>query len=126
MQPQKNSQLGFQGDVQFRSINQLPTGATPIQYKPLALGEHSGHQHILTGDYQLFEYKGEIYAAIGSDGATLQHVHESNFKGKEWTTHDLLPVADHSPIVMQPNQVMRFGIQRAYNPYSKLMEKVID
>ena len=119
-------QRGHQGDVQLCTVSTLPTDATPIQSRPLALGERSGHQHVLTGDYQLFEFKGEVYAAIGSDGAILQHVHENNFKGKAWATKELLPIADHKPITLTPNQVVRFSIQRAYNPYSKLMEAVID
>lgn len=119
-------QRAHQGDVQFRTIDCLPEGAVPVQPKPLALGEHSGHCHILTGDYQLFEFEGETYAAVGTDGAMLQHVHENNFKGKAWTTTEVLPIADHQPIQLQPKQIIRFGIQQSYNPYTRMMNRVID
>ena len=90
----------------------------------IALGEHSGHQHIMTGDVQLFEMDGVIYAAVGSDGATLQHVHESRFNG-DYNTKKVIEKADHNPLKLDEG-IYQFFIQGAYNPYKKLMEKVID
>jgi uncharacterized protein YkuJ len=69
---------GHQGDVQFKQIGKLPTNAKKIQNKPIALGEHSGHMHILTGDVEMFEVDGKIICAVGFDGARLQHIHEIN------------------------------------------------
>lgn len=116
---------GHQGDVQFANIKSLPKGAVKIQNKPLALGEHSGHMHVLTGEVELFEHNGTLFACVGSDGARLQHVHESNFKESHWITTEELPIADHGSHLL-PEGIYEFYIQNSYNPYSKLMEKVID
>lgn len=116
---------GHQGDVQFFSINSIPANAVKVQNKPLAYGEHSGHQHVLTGDVQLFEVDGRIIASVGSDGARLQHVHESNFSEKCWGSTDEIQIADHGSHLLSQG-VYEFYIQNSYNPYSKLMEKVID
>lgn len=120
----KNQIRFHQGDVQGRSISSLPKDAVKIKSKPIALGEHSGHQHILTGDVELFELNGVTYAAVSSDGATLQHVHESRFNG-DYSTMKPIEKADHNPIPLKEG-VYEFFIQGAYNPYKKLMEKVID
>lgn len=114
-----------QGDVQGFTVNKIPAGAKKIAHRPIAYGEHSGHQHCLTGDCELFEHEGKIYASVGSDGAVLQHVHESNFSVKDWTKTTPLKVADHNPVKLEEG-VYEFFIQNAYNPYSKLMEKVLD
>lgn len=120
-----NNQIkGHQGDVQFRSIKSLPKGAVKIEQKPVALGEHSGHQHIVTGDYEMYEYEGKILTVVGSDGATLQHVHESRFDGN-YASKKVIEKADHNPIPLKEG-VYEFFIQGAYNPYKKIMEKVID
>lgn len=116
---------GHQGDVQFKSINSLPAGAKRIENTSLAYGEHSGHQHVLTGDVQLFEFEGRFIAAVGSDGARLQHIHESNFTAKAWKSTEELPIADHGSHLL-PEGIYEFYIQNSYNPYSKLMEKVVD
>jgi hypothetical protein len=115
---------GHQGDVQFRTVKKLPVGAVKINHKPIALGEHSGHEHIITGDVQLFELNGIIYAAIGSDGAILQHIHESKFSGN-FKSKKVIEKADHKPLSLEPG-IYEFFIQGAYNPYKKIMEKVID
>jgi len=116
---------GHQGDVQFSSITSIPAGAVKVNNRPIAYGEHSGHQHVLTGDVELFEFEGRLIAAVGADGARLQHCHESNFTDKCWTTTEEIAVADHASHMLPPGNY-EFFIQNAYNPYSKLMEKVID
>lgn len=114
-----------QGDVIGRSIASLPKEAKKISNKPIALGEHSGHMHVLTGDVEMFEFEGKILTAVGKDGARLQHVHESNFNSGLWQTTEELPLADHKSHVI-PEGIYEFHIQNSYNPYSKLMEKVLD
>lgn len=116
---------GHQGDVQFQSIMSIPAGAVKIKNKPIALGEHSGHQHVLTGNVELFEYEGKIIAAVGEDGARLQHCHESDFSEKCWTSIDEIKIADHASHFL-PAGNYEFFIQNSYNPYSEIMEKVID
>lgn len=116
---------GHQGDVQFKQVNAIPAGAIKVANRPIAYGEHSGHQHVLTGDVEMFEFEGRLIAVVGGDGARLQHCHESNFTDKCWTTTEEIPVADHASHLL-PVGNYEFYIQNAYNPYSKLMEKVID
>lgn len=116
---------GHQGDVQFKAIEKLPSNAVKIDHKPLAFGEHSGHMHVLTGDVQLFEVDGKIIAAVGGDGARLQHVHESNFTARAWSKTTEIQKADHNSHLL-PEGIYEFYIQNAFNPYSKIMEKVID
>lgn len=116
---------GHQGDVQFKTINQLPKGAKKVTNKPIAYGEHSGHQHILTGDVEMFEHEGQLFACVGSDGARLQHIHESVMNEKAWTSNKELQKADHNSHLL-PEGIYEFWIQNSYNPYSKLMEQVID
>jgi len=116
---------GHQGDVQFASIEKIPAAAIKVANRPIAYGEHSGHQHVLTGDVEMFEFEGRLIAAVGSDGARLQHCHESNFNDKCWTTTEEIPVADHASHLLPPGNY-EFYTQNSYNPYSKLMEKVVD
>lgn len=116
---------GHQGDVQFVQIAGIPKGAIKCSNKPIAYGEHSGHQHVLTGDVALFEFEGKIIAAVGVDGARLQHCHESNFTDRCWKTTEEIPVADHASHLLSEG-IYEFHIQNAFNPYSKLMEQVVD
>lgn len=120
----KKTIRGHQGDVQFKSIKTMPAGARRIAHKPIALGEHSGHEHIVTGDVELFEFEGKLIAVVGSDGAMLQHVHESNFNGN-YNSKKVIEKADHRPLPLEPG-TYEFFIQGSYNPYKKIMEKVID
>lgn len=122
---QQNTLRGHQGDVQFATIASIPANAKKVTNRPIALGEHSGHMHVLTGDVEMFELDGRIICTIGSDGARLQHVHESNFTDSSWTKKDEISKADHNSHEL-PAGNYEFWIQNSYNPYSKLMEKVID
>jgi hypothetical protein len=122
----KTNQIrGHQGDVIFRSINSLPKEAKKIKHTPIALGEHSGHMHIVTGDVELFEFEGRIISVVGKDGARLQHIHESNLTEKAWVSSNEISKADHNSHLL-PEGIFEFYIQNSYNPYSKLMERVID
>ncbi len=116
---------GMQGDVQFKQIETLPKEAKKVSNKPIAYGEHSGHQHILTGDVEMFEVDGKMIAVVGSDGARLQHIHESKMTTTAWTSTKEIEKADHNSHLLEKG-IYEFYIQNAFNPYSKLMEKVID
>jgi DNA gyrase inhibitor GyrI len=116
---------GHQGDVQFKQVGSLPAGAKKVDNRPIAYGEHSGHQHVLTGDVEMFELDGRLVAVVGGDGARLQHIHESKMTTTAWKSIIELDKADHSAHLL-PKGIYEFYIQNAYNPYSKLMEKVID
>ena len=116
---------GHQGDVQIKQVNSLPSGAKRVNNRPIAYGEHSGHQHVLTGDVEMFEIEGKLVAVVGSDGARLQHIHESNMTTTAWASTKELQKADHNSHLLEKG-IYEFYIQNAYNPYSKLMEMVID
>jgi len=120
-----NKITGMQGDVQFKQIDTIPAEAKKINNTPLAYGETSGHVHVLTGDCQLFEIKGRMFAVVGGDGARIQHVYERNLQPKNLAETKELPIADHSSILLPPGNY-EFGIQKKYNPFEKTFEKVID
>jgi hypothetical protein len=118
---------GHHGDVQFRQLVSIPSEAKKIENKPIAYGEHSGHQHIITGEsIDLFEMPdGTLIAVVGKDGGRLQHIHESKLTTKAWRETKELEKADHNSHLLSPG-IYEFWIQNSFNPYSKLMEKVID
>lgn len=117
---------GHQGDVQFRQITEIPSTAKVVKNQPVAYGEHSGHQHCLTGDVTLFMAEdGTFFAAVGGDGATLQHVHENYFKESDWVSTKELRKADHEPLHL-PTGNYEIWIQNSWNPYEKLMTAVLD
>ena len=121
----KNQTLKFmQGDV-IGNMTTLPKGAVKIKHRPIALGEHSGHMHCITGDVDLFEFEGRTFAVVGSDGAYLQHVHESRFKESLYENKTLIEKADHKHVDMPPGTYELF-IQNQYNPFSKVFEQVKD
>lgn len=117
-------QQGHQGDLQFKE-SALPKSAKKVNKQPLAYGEKSGHQHIITGDYEMFQdEKSDFYVVAGDTGCTIRHIHESNFKGFDKDAD--VAIADHNNIKLQPGKTFRFGIHLKYNPFSKVFEKVID
>lgn len=120
----KNQIKAHQGDV-ILTTTTLPEGARKIKHKPIALGEHSGHMHCVTGDVELYEFEGRTFAVVGGDGASLQHVHDSNFKESMYKSKKHITQADHKPIDLQPG-TYEFFIQNVYNPFNKIFERVID
>lgn len=116
---------GHQGDVFVKQLTSLPKEAIKIKQKPLALGEHSGHMHVLTGEVELFEFEGKIIAVVGSDGACIQHVHDAKFKDAMYKTKKVIGKADHFSREFEAG-IYEFTIQNAYNPFKKVFERVID
>ena len=116
---------GHAGDVQFKMIDRLPENAKRIENRPLAYGETSGHIHVLTGNVEMFEIEGKMYAVVGNDGARMQHVMENNITPECMTEVKELPVADHKSILLPPG-TYEFGIQKQYNPFDKVFEQVRD
>jgi hypothetical protein len=120
-----NRKFIHQGDVQLIEVNR-PSNLKSVGKRPVAYGEHSGHQHIVTGDYELLEdEKGSIFISVGNAGAALQHIHESVFRNN-WESTDTLPMADHNPLTLDPGTFMKVGIHKKYNPYAKVWESVKD
>lgn len=115
------------GDVQAIETV-LPKTAKKIEKKPVAYGEKSGHLHVITGDYEMFENEEtkDVYVTIGKQGAWSQHVHETIWKNTNYDTMEQLQKADHKSARLLPNKTYRIGIHQAYDPYAKIKQKVID
>ena len=114
---------GHAGDVQFRKIESIPEGFSKVENKPISVGS-SGHCHVLTGYVERYESGERVIYKINKD-ARLQHTDISLMNDKTYKSSDLLPVKDHKPHLL-PEGIYEFYIQKVYNPYSKLMENVID
>ncbi len=114
------------GDVQAIET-EIPSKVKKIERKPVAYGEKSGHLHVITGDYEMFETEEkEVYVKVGKGGAFSQHVHETIWKKSNFDTLEELQKADHKPSRLLPNKVYHIGIHKSYSPYKKIFEKVID
>lgn len=114
-----------QGDVIGFTIDKLPEGAKKTENKPVALGEVHGHAHVITGDVERYEINSRVMFWVKTT-AILQHVNIEVMKQKgAWGTTKELPMADHKPHVLQEG-IYEFVIQNEYNPYKKIMEKVVD
>lgn len=116
---------GHQGDVLFKQVESIPTGAKKVENRPIAYGEHSGHQHVLTGDVEMFEFEGRLIAAVGGDGARLQHIHESKMTTEAWANTVEIDKADHGSHLLPPGNY-EFYIQNQFNPLAGAMEQVVD
>lgn len=115
--------LHIQGDVALRHCAAIPAGAQPIEHEPLALGEHSGHAHVVEAKgpakvaYQMFRdpSTGKTFVAVGADGATLRHVRLKT--GEQ---------AEHHPIHLAANTCYEVILQNEYNPEAEAMQRVAD
>lgn len=108
------------GDVQGYKINQLPKGAkkvTSIQERIIARGETSGHAHILTGDVEIFELNGQLFAVVGKDGAFHQHYKEANIKEETFKINKNISDCDHTKECRIEEGVYAIGIDRQYDPH---------
>jgi len=112
--------LEIQGDVALRQ-SELPSGARKVEKRPLALGEVSGHAHVVEAEgdcadaWDLFEFDGKTFVVTGHDGAQLRHVRLRT--GQQ---------ADHRPIILAPNTCYEVILQNEYNPESEAFERVLD
>lgn len=105
-----------QGDVLLKPVSvSIPVNAPKKADSAVAYGEHSGHAHVATGvDTHVFEWEGKMYVSVGSDGGLLEHLHLPT--GRK---------ADHNPLILEKG-VYEVVLQNQFNPFSKLMERVID
>lgn len=114
------------GDVQGYLINELPANVRKLikpEEKIIARGETSGHCHILTGDVELFELNGQIFAVVGKDGAYHQHYKEANVKEETFKINRNISDCDHTnECKIQPG-TYAIGIDRQYDPHSGLWAK---
>lgn len=107
----------IQGDVMLVPVKCFPNfeGIVPKQDRTVALGEHSGHAHVVENG-EVFEIDGEMYVVAGSDGASLMHIN-TNLGG--------VP-ADHHPIFLTSQQVYKVILQRQHDYASQLSVRVND
>lgn len=101
-----------QGDVMLLPINTMPTNGTDAKTKILAYGETSGHRHELFGECDVVESDGAMY--VNAKGVLmLEHV-----KGDR-------TLADHN-VIEVPQGLYRVVIQREYDPYERIVNRVQD
>lgn len=87
----------------------------------IARGEHSNHSHVMVGDCEVERNdKGEIFVTVGNEGSVLRHILETEWmEGREvWTK-------EHHDIKYSPGQY-KFIQQTEYDPFEKIIRKVID
>ena len=115
--------LEIQGDVALRPVHVLPENAYRTERQPLALGEVSGHAHVVESygesrdNYELFfdADSNRTFLAVGSDGAQLRHM---RIESREQ--------ADHLPLELAPNTLYEVLLQNEYNPEAGAFERVLD
>jgi hypothetical protein len=86
----------------------------------IARGEVSNHSHIVTGDAVVRNENGEIIISVGSEGAVLKHLLETEWmQGREaWT-------GEHTDIPLKQGEY-KFIQQQEYDPYQDLIRAVAD
>lgn len=115
--------LEIQGDVALRVVNTLPENAYRTERQPLALGEVSGHAHVVEShgvtrdNYELFfdADSRRTFLAVGSDGAQLRHI-------KIETRQQ----AEHDPLKLEPNTLYEVILQNEFNHEAEAFERVQD
>lgn len=127
----KFTEVNFHGgDVQGYGISQLPKGLIKITRKEdkiIARGETSGHAHIITGDVELFkDDKGNLFAAVGKDGAYHQHFKESMITDKTFKTKKNISNCDHTKECLIPEGFYALGIDRQYDPHDEVWKRNLD
>jgi hypothetical protein len=108
------------GDAQFYSIDQLPEGARKItdpKEKIIARGEVSGHAHIITGDVEMFELNGIMFAVVGKDGAYHQHYKEDMITEETFRANSNISNCDHTKDCPIAPGVYAIGLDRQYDPH---------
>jgi hypothetical protein len=107
-------QYALHGDVIIERVESLPENFNDLKKEPnhaLAYGEVTGHVHKLIGepgidfDVRVDEQKKERHLRVIRPTA-LKH-------------------QEHSPIILPPGEY-RIGIQREYDPFTKLIRQVVD
>lgn len=115
----------IQGDVCLIEVDRNSIDLTKgmkDENRILAYGEKSGHAHVLTEKTELIRIDGKMYVITPNfDSEEVREPLELR--------HTHLPTkrpADHAPIKLKEGKVYEVRIQNQFNPFSKLMEQVID
>ena len=107
------------GDVILERIESLPKEFDSLKDEPqqaLAYGEATGHIH------KLFRMPDREGSELPTFKLKITENGERYLKVLEPT---ILKHQEHSPRVIQPGNY-KIGIQREYDPYSKIVRRVID
>jgi len=119
-------QYAMGGDAQLYIIDKIPAGANRLvkpEEKIIARGETSGHCHILTGDVEMFEFNGQMFAVVGNDGAFHQHYKEANVKPETFKVNKNISDCDHTKECRIEAGVYAIGIDRQYDPHDSIWKK---
>lgn len=104
----------------------------------IAHGEHSNHCHVIVGDVEVTRNRnGEILIEVGSEGAILRHLLETQWiEGKEqWTEEhndidlSFLPLqVRHGDVMLEKVSERRYKFiqQKVYDPLTKRIEDARD
>ena len=120
------NQYAHGGDVQCYSINKLPSNARKLTNTDeliIARGETSGHAHILTGDVEMFEAEGQIFARVGKNGAFHQHIIETEITPETFRINKNISNADHTKECPIEEGIYAIGLDRQYDPHSEMWIK---
>lgn len=101
--------IGHHGDIGLYRADKLPKGLKPIPGLLLHKGEGI-HEHTFTreSDVSIFEdTEGNRWFSVGAGGAMITH-------------------EEHKTEVFAPGTVFKTVIERKYNPYTKVVERVQD
>jgi hypothetical protein len=118
------NQIGHQGDTQWYTIDEIPKEAKKINKQFIAASEKTGNVHALSGNYDLYEYEDGFIVDV-KNTSILNHTAIQELNEKTWNNPNVLPMKDHKPSEIKKGTYF-VGIQRKFNPLSKLMEKVRD
>lgn len=123
---QVKEQHAHGGDAQFYAIDKLPEGAkkiTDLKEKIIARGEVSGHAHIITGDVEMFELNGQVFAVVGKDGAYHQHYKEAMITEKTFEAKGNISNCDHTKDCPIAPGIYAIGLDRQYDPHEGIWTK---
>lgn len=104
-----------QGDVLIERVEVIPPGLTTTQNRIAALGETSGHGHVIDGDVDVYETPEGLYVDVKTADAAVRHLLVDS---GVWTR-------EHVEIPIEPG-IYFISRQSERNPYQNAMRFVAD
>lgn len=114
----------FKMDTQWYNINEIPKDAKKLKKQFIASSEKSGNVHALSGNYDMYEYE-DGFVIEAHEDCMLNHTGENLLNEKTWNKPVELQPRDHRSSIIKKGLYF-VGIQRRFNPLSKMMERVKD